>query len=525
MPVGEQEPSQRVVVSMQSQHRSSSKSSVKISIKDPSHHTSSKATIQDVESIKSSSKESMHEHISDGSSKEIFINKSVDGSGSSHIPPETTSIGSGKEVMSETSHGSEKEVLDEVSQESEKDSIGEFSKGSEKEFEVENSYGSSKELIPVIEAPIEEDSESEDQLDNLEVDLISLASSSKDLKGDSDISAIRSCYNAEHPSRRYIDKRSFNSASAKYVEITSGGESEMDTHKSIASRQTNRINFHEVPEMSVGSSKETEMELTNGSSKELLSEAEEAIISQLSIIMDKSADSSKEYDPTNKSSMKDGDLESKESSKEIRSKVLETAEYISQILEESEEEDKVSSIYPESLSSHVEQISESEREPTPKNSEPWMDSKIRDSVLKINTILKKNPTSLKQLAKNLIHSQPQLPSHPPHQSQKRLFDYGDFAPPSSNHRYGRPARDTLHKSVENLSAQEGEYQDYGSVKPLLPQRQIPRQPIVHQSLETLKPDEETRNRFFVDWATTPIYDEYRDTGTREYNYTRHQAFY
>jgi len=154
-----------------------------------------------------------------------------------------------------------------------------------------------------------------------------------------------------------------------------------------------------------------------------------------------------------------------------------------------------------------------------------MDSKIRDSVLKINTILKKNPTSLKQLAKNLIHSQPQLPSHPPHQSQKRLFDYGDFAPPSSNHRYGRPARDTLHKSVENLSAQEGEYQDYGSVKPLLPQRQIPRQPIVHQSLETLKPDEETRNRFFVDWATTPIYDEYRDTGTREYNYTRHQAFY
>jgi vacuolar-type H+-ATPase subunit I/STV1 len=134
----------------------------------------------------------------------------------------------------------------------------------------------------------------------------------------------------------------------KYVEITSGSEFEMDTHKTEQQRFT-RINFHEVPvEESEGSSKEFEVEGTTGSSKEIFEEE---------AILDKSVESSsKEIDRTQKdTSIQDGDIESKESSKEpfkSLEDIKESSSYITPVQEESEEELGSTLHVPESLDSH-----------------------------------------------------------------------------------------------------------------------------------------------------------------------------
>lgn len=134
----------------------------------------------------------------------------------------------------------------------------------------------------------------------------------------------------------------------KYVEITSGSEFEMDTHKTEQQRFS-RINFHQVPdEISEGSSKELEVEISTGSSKEIYEEE---------AIMEKSFESSaKEIDRTQKgSSIQDGDIESKESSKEpfkSMEDIRETSSYKTPVQEESEDELGSSLHVPESLDSH-----------------------------------------------------------------------------------------------------------------------------------------------------------------------------
>lgn len=259
------------------------------------------------------------------------------------------------------------------------------------------------------------------------------------------------------------------------------------------------------------------------------------------------------------SELPDGDIESKESSKQLFGGIEMFKESIgTPILEESEEEDVASSIKIESLSSHCEQISESEREPTPTNQEPYLDPKIRNSVLKINTILKKTPTSLALIARNYINSskKPVLSSSQPNpipqpaREKQQLHDYGEssasqFYPRPSN-RYQKPSGNSerqVNRSMENLPPQNKEYSDYaypndryqkphsdpnrGMLLSDLPfnKPEKARTSISEDSKGTFGPYQTGMSRFRVDWATTPIYTEYLEDGVTKYNHNRHQAFY
>ena len=406
------------------------------------------------------------------------------------------------------------------------------------------SEGSSKELIAEVDT-IQDESEEISQ------------GSDKEIRASSEISNIRIRIDPNHPGRGYIDKRSFHSASAKYVEITSSDESEMNTNDNKRYAQDDVIiDFYEMPESSNGSSKELEIEYSTGSSKEEYA-AEEYIAEEP---VPKSEHSSKEFITKKDSELPDGEIESKESSKQLFASIDMFKESIgTPILEESEEEERASSIKIESLSSHCEQISESEREPTPTNQEPYLDPKIRNSVLKINTILKKTPTSLALIARNYInaskppvvsHSQPN-PIPQPARERQQLHDYGESSNsqfyPKPNNRYQKPTGNSerqVNKSLENLPARNNEYNDYaypedkkyqqphsdpnrGMLLSDLPfnKPNKARTSISDESKGTFGPDQTALSRFRVDWATTPIYTEYLEDGVTKYNQNRHQAFY
>ena len=96
-----------------------------------------------------------------------------------------------------------------------------------------------------------------------------------------------------------------------------------------------------------------------------------------------------------------------------------------------------------------------------------MNPDIRASMLKINSILKKTPTSLAIMARNFINKPP-LPgvsTSQPNPNLRRpkknnLFNYGGSDDSLPNSRYDRHSkfenRSDMYKSVEQLSAKEGE---------------------------------------------------------------------
>lgn len=367
-----------------------------------------------------------------------------------------------------------------------------------------------------------------------------ISCSEKELQGDSNISEIRLRNDPNNPERGFIDKRSFWSASVKYVDITSGSEFEMDTHHSKVEQDDNqRVNFYEVDQLSEESLKELEIEESHGSLKEEYLEE---------IIEEKSYYSSKEH-----TSFKDADIGSKESSKQKYSRSGESrGRYAKPIQEESEEEDSSIISKKESLGSQCDQLSSSEQESTPKNRQPFLDENYRQKVLKINTILKKTPSSMALIAKNYLknqtsnplrHSQPNPVPEPPPRDRQNLYDYG-----TSNQRYGLPSQNSMrpvvNKSLENLPRKKDEYSDYGA-----PQDKWNQQPfsdpnkqglllsehpfnhpksrteLSNNSKDTFKRSFGARDSVNVDWATTPIYFEYMDDGFTKYNFKGHQAFF
>ena len=228
----------------------------------------------------------------------------------------------------------------------------------------------------------------------------------------------------DYPGRGFIDKRSFWTASANYVEISSDPESEMNTNdgKADIKPADNKpaVNFYGLEDNSYNSAKEDEMEYSIGSSKERYIESSRKPSSHF-----------------------EGDIESKESSKQrIRTNIDPRmfSEFTTPAEEESSEDTKSYKSKHESLSSHCDQISSSEQESTPKNAHPYLDPQYRRNVLKLNTVLKKTPSSLALLARNFINSkggnlnqslENPISFQPQARNPQRLHDYG-----GQNNKYG-----------------------------------------------------------------------------------------
>ena len=239
------------------------------------------------------------------------------------------------------------------------DSSNEETVGSEKEsYLPSDSKGSSKELfIPETSSKgsLKETpaffSESKDSgkeiIESLSEDadipsLDRITGSEKELEGDNTISEIRIRFDPQNPERGFIDKRSFWTESGNFVEIMSSEESEMNTYSKRSNSRQPIVNFYNVNNSQENSDKEEEMEVSNGSSKELIG------------IEEKPYDPFKDGTPEN-SSMKNEDLESKESSKQINrsegeNKLLNG--FTSPLGEESEEDEKSYYSKTENLSSH-----------------------------------------------------------------------------------------------------------------------------------------------------------------------------
>lgn len=236
--------------------------------------------------------------------------------------------------------------------------------------------------------------------------------SMKEQFGDNDISSIK--VRLIHSSKDNFEGSSFGSDKERCdLDFT---ENEMNN--SIDSKE------NETVEISDGSLKEEEIEESTGSLKEEFFE--------------KSENSSKEVLNTKKdSSIQDGDIEEKESSKEFFRSIeqFKSSENFTPSLEESEENEATTIVNrrPEKLSSHPEQSSESECESTPKNIQPYYDPKIRENVLKVNTILKRAPASISIRAKNFKHvrrtSEVNQSQKDPFKNQQLLGDYGDQSAP------------------------------------------------------------------------------------------------
>ena len=302
---------------------------------------------------------------------------------------------------------------------SRKDFPTENSIGSSKEIEQEGTDGSSKEVCAEksSEGSIKEVARSSNN-ENEEDHINSEAGSSKERFRDSDISSVK--VRLIHSSKDNFEGSSLGSERERWdLDFT---ENEMD--KSINSKDSvKEFEDNETVEISDGSLKEEEMEESTGSLKEEYFE--------------KSDQSSKEILNTKKdSSIQDGDIEEKESSKELFRSIEEfknSDDYTPSAEESEENEAEIMSRRPEKLSSQQEQSSESECESTPKNIQPYFDPKIRENVLKINTILKRAPASISIRAKNFIHmrrtSEVNQSQKDPFKNKQLLGDYRDQTAP------------------------------------------------------------------------------------------------
>jgi len=246
------------------------------------------------------------------------------------------------------------------------DSSKEITIGSEKEsLQTNESKGSSKELFApetsskgsIKETPIFHKDSSQNSVEGSEKEILAsqsedadipslerISGSEKEMEGDNTISEIRLRFDPNNPERGYIDKRSFWTASAQYVEIASSSEDEMNTSDRLSNNQQPRVNFYNIDHSENGSIKEEEMEVTTGSAKELMIEPE-----------GKPHNPFKDRHVSNNSSMKNGDLESKESSKQVyrsegENKML--SDFSTPAGEESEEDEKSYYSKHESMSSH-----------------------------------------------------------------------------------------------------------------------------------------------------------------------------
>lgn len=360
--------------------------------------------------------------------------------------------------------GSEKELLPPISKNSGKlTSIIEVSLGSEKEsYQTLDSEGSGKEIYQQEDASIPS--------------LGRISNSDKELPTDGSISEIRLRYDPNHPHRGFIDKRSFDTTSGEMYEISSNPESELGPNDGSKRK---KVNFYNVDES---------VEEDNGSLKEQYP-------GRLRPIKDKYLEQML--------ANRNPEQESHGSAKEIfRGRELKKiSEYSTPLYEETSEEEKTHISKTESLSSHCDQISSSEQEPTPKNSQLYLDPTIRSNTLKINTVLKKTPSSIAMLAKKFLNtskdqpvrqSLPRLPQNP-----QNLHDYGV---PASKFSLNKPSN--LHKSLENPTDRPEVTSNnyFTSEKP--------------KSSDFLgginiKPS--------VDWYTTEFYKNFQNDGVTKYN--------
>jgi hypothetical protein len=319
----------------------------------------------------------------------------------------------------------------------------------------------------------------------------------------------------------------------------------MDTHHSKQHQnERQKVNFYEVDSLSGCSSKEDEIEESTGSLKEEYMEQ---------LIEEKPHSSSNQHLSIKTTSSRDGDIESKESSKQTFVKSQGNGGgYATPVQEEFEEDNKSFNSKKESLSSHNNQLSSSEHESTPKNRQPFLDEKYRRNVLKINTILKKTPSSMAMIAKNYLNkqknnplrnSQPNPIPQPPLKDKQNLYDYG-----TSNQKYGLPTQNTVrpavNKSLENLPRKDNQYNDdYGAPKDQRyqqpfsdPNKQgllLSEHPFNTLNSRTENPNDskDTFRRSLnhdnanIDWSTSPIYLEYMDDGITKYNEKKHQLFF
>ena len=256
--------------------------------------------------------------------------------------------------------------------------------------------------------------------------------------------------------------------------------------------------------------------------------------------MEKSDDSEKEQYMTSKaSSAHDGDLEDKESSKD-RNFTLEqhvTDTYNTPLNEESEEEEK-STFGSRTVFSHVGQPSESEREQTPDPDQvpDYMVPRLRENTLKVSNVLKRNPKSVLFYPRNYNEVRVQIQNAKPRINQ-RLHDYGDPTQASTvnNGRGNRRPEPGYIRSLEELppnSFQDNAYNDLimstnGDENPLS-NNPISKPYSTKDSLKDSNRDSWQRlpsfSKLAVDWAESPIYEEYNDKGVTRYNDDDHQGF-
>ena len=239
---------------------------------------------------------------------------------------------------------------DKVSNESDlsrKDLPTENSFGSSKEQKQEITDGSSKEVYAEnnSEESIKEIALKSDNFD--EINQSNFDSTKEGFK-DSDISSVK--VRLISSAKDYLEGSSLGSEKEQW-DLNS---TEYEMNGNVSSKQLEEQ--QETEEESNGSLKEEEIEESTGSLKEEYYE--------------KSEHSSKELLVTKKdSSIQDGDLEDKESSKELFRSIEEFKEsddYTPSKEESEEDEAQTISIKPERLSSHPGQASESEWESTPK---------------------------------------------------------------------------------------------------------------------------------------------------------------
>lgn len=278
-------------------------------------------------------------------------------------------------------------------------------------------------------------------------------------------------------------------------------------------------------------------------------------------IEERSDDSEKEqYMTSSASSHEQEQLDYKDSSKQTAKMLNENISDYQGTLEEESEEAESISIQRQTFSSHFEQPSESEKEPTPRNRDvpEYMVPKLRENTIKVSNLLKRNPKSIVFYPKSFAETR-EVIKNPNSRYNQKLHDYGDPTMASTHKEGGRS--ETLNpdrrvkpnyiRSMEELppNTLNNEHSDlldnaYDDMRHSMNGDHLPQSTPARNVLLSDHPFNRptatgdsksgesnnswmrmvSRSKYTIDWSETPIFSEYKERGFTRYNENEHKAF-